>query len=227
MNTIQYSLGLGLILSTALVQAKDFQGNFVGQNGFAQIEIYKNKLHASAISGSGNLCDLEGTYTSGIVRAANQCSFKLKPTPNGGFTIDLPYNSSCNYFCGLNVSISGTYLPIPTICENKRFDQALAMYRKQYHAQQYQTAYQTFSKTLSTCKPYIDFLMYDKAASELSLSLKKLGRTQECQKLLSQTSAYGKTEAEVKEDYRPVMYDSYIDTAKTIWFNAKACETAQ
>lgn len=227
MTKIHFAFGVGLILTTALVQAKDYQGSFVDDSGFSQVEIHKSKFNATGISGAGNLCDVKGVYKSGIVRAADQCEFKLIPLANGGFKINLPDQSSCDNYCGANISIRGEYKPVPPACEMKHFAQSLTTYRKQYKQQQYETAYQTFSKTVSSCKPYVDFLTYDQAASELSLSLKKLGRAQDCKALLSKTKAYGKSEAQLKDDYLPVMFDSYIGTAKTIWFNAKACENAQ
>ena len=230
MNMFHCRLGLGfsLILSVALAQAKDFQGAFVSDNGFDHINIRKSHFEALAISASGNFCDVDGVYKSGgVVVASRECQFKLIPLANGGFKIDLPNDSGCDAFCGANVSISGEYKPVPPVCENQRFERSLAVYRSQYHQQQYEAAYQTFSKTLSLCKPFIDFLTHDKAASELSLSLKQLGRGPDCQNLLSQTRAYGKTEAELKEYYPPVMFDSYIGTARTIWFNAKACGNTQ
>ena len=230
MNMFHCRLGLGfsLILSVAFVQAKDFQGAFVSDNGFDHVVIHKHRFHASAISASGNLCDMDADYKSGgVVIANNECQFKLIQLPNGRFKIDLPNTSGCDGFCGANVSISGEYKPVPPACENQRFERSLTTYRSQYHKQQYETAYQTFSKMLNTCKPFINFLTHDKAASELSLSLKKLGRNQDCQGLLSQTRAYGKNEAELKEHYPPVMFDSYIGIAKTIWFNAKACESTE
>jgi hypothetical protein len=221
------ALCFGLILSPALVQAQDFQGAFVSDNGFDHVVVHKRHVQASAVSASGNLCDVDGDYkSSGWVVASHECQFKLIPLANGGFKIDLPNESGCDAFCGANVSISGEYKPVPPACDNQRFEHSLAVYRSQNHQQQYEAAYQTFSKTLSTCKPFIDFLTHDKAASELSLSLKQLGRGQDCQRLLSQTRAHGQTEATLKEFYPPVMFDSYIRTARTIWFNAKACGDA-
>ncbi|MGL4766798.1 MAG: hypothetical protein ACRCV6_01750 [Formosimonas sp.] len=224
MKSIQLILSAALILAAGLAQAKDFDGEYVGERGFGSVTIQNGRFESSYVSSSGNICELRGRYDKGWVKAQPNCQFKLRPQAGGGFEIRTPERSSCNAECGLNTSVDGVYRPLPKQCTVSNIEQSLERYRQQYHRQQYAIAAQALSQTLNACQPYVTYLTYDQGASELSLSLKKLGQPKACLAVLKKTLAYGQTQAQLQEDIGSVAFDSYLPTAKTIWFNTKACE---
>lgn len=132
-------------------------------------------------------------------------------------------NDTCWGFCGARAAFDGVYQIPGAACtskaQKKRRDQALASYRNK----DYKDAESRLNDLLKDCSDFMDWIEKDEVRSEIALAQYHQAKPDACLKTLAETAAGDSTSQETLT-LPPCDQESYLGTAKKIWFNKRLCE---
>lgn len=213
-------------------------GSYVTEGGWGDITIKrgndgKTTFRIFAIGGNAHMCDLEGEIKNGravLTEAAEDGKPCIIKFVTNGTSIEVTQQTPdiCRYFCGARATFEGTYLMPPRGCSSSEMIKKRSDFKRLYDKKQYAEALAKLEPILSSCSRIINWLDKGRIQNDLAVTLHKLGRYDDCIKILEPLSAdAAKTDEQIRDDYPPSDAENYLPIVRSTRTNLKLCRAGK
>ncbi len=214
-------------------------GSYLTDGGWGELTIKRGKggktfFRIFAMGGNAHMCELEGEIKGGKAVLAEAVEDRGEPcvvlfTPKGENIEVIPQTpESCRYFCGMRASFEGTYQRPAPGCLPRVMSRTRAEFKRMYDKKQYAEALASLEPLLKNCEKTITWLDKGRIQNDLAVTLHKLGRYDDCIRILEPLAEdAAKTDEQIKSDYPPSDAESYLPIVKSTRTNLKLCRTGK
>jgi len=245
---IRYLLPLVFLIVTispAAAESTEIKpGKYVSEGDTGLLTIQKNKknelrFEIGSVGANCHSCSVSGVIIKGVGHADSEdadgkclISFSAQKST---IVVEPTTMEECRYHCGARAYFGGSYTIPPATCtktgRQAQRDRFLTLYR----SRQYSQAASTLEALITQCREFMHWIEIDQVRSDLALSQYHNREVSQCLETLNATVAAkfeNKEELETGKEgvdvfLGPCDVDSYIKTAKTIWFNKALCTKAK
>ena len=213
-------------------------GDYVTEGGWGNLTVKRGKdgkisFRIFAMGGNAHMCDLGGEINNGRA-VLTESSEDGKPcvvifTPKGDTIGVAPQTPEpCRYYCGMRASFEGTYQRPPAGCSSREMAKTRSEFKRLYDKKQYSEALAKLEPVLSNCSGILHWLDKGRIQNDLAVTLHKLGRYDDCIKILEPLAAdASKNDSQIRDDYPPSDAESYLPIVRSTRTNLKLCRTGK
>ena len=181
-----------------------------------------------AVGGNGHTCSVDGEVrdleASLDVDEAEPCKITFLPTAEGIEVSGVESTDCHRYFCGIRADFLGLYLKPAPGCGTKELQEARDQFKQLYTAKSCAKAAAKLEPLLSRCSRTLGWLETGWLRNDLAVTQYHLGRLADCRKTLEPLlDDASKTDDELREQFPPTDFESYLPIAKATRHNAKLC----
>lgn len=184
-----------------------------------------------SMGANGHSCSLDGEIrgTAGVTAAQGQpgaCAIEFQ-VRDGAIEVRTD-GGACHQYCGARASFNDTYWLPPPGCQPDQRKARRAAFLKAYRAKNYALAHTQLQPLLDQCAQFFHWIEIDQVRNDLGITLRHLGQSAQCRKVLGQNraAAYANKE-ELRSSLSPVDFDNYLATAQATWHNLGLCTPGQ
>lgn len=133
----------------------------------------------------------------------------------------------CRVYCGARAGFEGNYKSVPTLCTRSSQQSHRNKFLKLYRSRDFARAIEILEPLLSQCSDFVNWIEIDNIRNDLALAQLHSGEPEACLETLATARAASySSEENLKEEFPPCDFYSYINVAKATWHNKSLCEKA-
>lgn len=142
--------------------------------------------------------------------------------------VSSPTLDACSSHCGARAGFDYTYRRPSAACTERQRTARREAFAKRYRARDYAQALVLLQRFDQDCGDLLFWMERDRVRNDLAITQYHLGRKADCLKTLVATRAGSVADAAALEEaLPPTDFESYLPTAKAVWFNRRQCQQAR
>lgn len=207
--------------------------NYITEGGSGTLIVEPNNLKSSkfkidVFGSNGHSCAVDGTMKNGLAvlkeeGETEQCTINFKQV--GNIITVIAKGDSCHYYCGARAWFEDDYINVTKQCLESEVDKSRKSLLKFYKEKKYVEALAQLEPVMNNCAKTIHWTELAWIRNDLAITYAKLGKFEDCSKVLEPLKADAKlSEEQIKEDYPPVEALTYLPILKATRTNLKICK---